>query len=693
MSVRFTQHLALGALLIFAGCGGVVSDDAAADSSSDLSSSVARFQQGVAPTASYAGAEDTTLSQSAPSTVEGGEDHFSVDGDNPNTTRLDNNLLLKFDVSTIPAGSTVTAVSLVLNVLNASVQTYPLYPMNRSWVEAQATWNSAGNGQAWGAAGAQATADRGTTDIGTLTATKVGATSVALNPAGIALVQRWVNEPKANFGVTSSATDNYDMAAFSSSEASNPAFRPALAVTFTRPVASECFPFADPSVGTLRASAHKAFAHYFSPYTLSLMNEDPSRDYYVLLGSDTFSPLYGGLLRDRPLPQAPRLESNWETLNLQEEVRRAIALGLDGFTYDMLNLTPGTHHWNTLIYLLNAAHAVDPNFKIVLMPDMNATWATNRPENLVTAVQTVSAYPALYRDAAGAIVIWPFNTQKQTPQWWKTQLALLADKGIKTSLVAMNLNVAPNNYAFVNDYAPISNGISEWGAAFASASAGMGTHASYVQGKGKLYAYPVTPQSFRPNQSAYWEASNSQTLQKNLQAAISSNADWIQFVTWNDYSEGTQISPSVATGWAFYDLSAYYLRWFKLGTAPAITRDALYYFHRKSLTTLQATRQTGMFRVPAGPTPTDNVELVAFLTAPGTLEIRQGSEVKQQVVAAGLQTFTVPLHAGSTPAFRLLRNGAQVVQLTSNTPVLTQLSYQDLLYHAGTSVSCDRIMR
>ena len=241
----------------------------------------------------------------------------------------------------------------------------------------------------------------------------------------------------------------------------------------------------------------------------------------------------------------------------------------------------------------------------------------------------------------------------------------------------LTLYISDNNSSAVSEFDSMSFGFADWGAAFASAAGGLAVHTKHIHdlNQGKKYMFPITPQSFRPNQQDYWEANNSQTLQAQMKAAIDSGADWIQFVTWNDYSENAQISPSVGTGYAYHDLAAYYLRWYKTGVAPAITADALYYFHWNSLARTPP-RNGRAFRVPAGPAPSDNVELVAFLTAPATLEI--------------LQSFTVPLEAGTTPSFRMVRNGVTVTQVTSTTAVKTSTTYPDLVYHGGTSVQCTR---
>lgn len=66
-------------------------------------------------------------------------------------------------------------------------------------------------------------------------------------------------------------------------------------------------PFELPSTATLRASSHKVFAHYFTPYPISLNNKAGADDYYTKnylnpAGESGKHAAYGGLLRDRPFP-------------------------------------------------------------------------------------------------------------------------------------------------------------------------------------------------------------------------------------------------------------------------------------------------------------------------------------------------------------------------------------------------------
>jgi len=91
---------------------------------------------------------------------------------------------------------------------------------------------------------------------------------------------------------------------------------------------------------------------------------------------------------------------------------------------------------------------------------------------------------------------------------------------------------------------------------------------------------PVDPQQYRPKGSTYWEASNSTTFRNAWMSAINGNADWVQLVTWSDFSESSQIEPytdatlqrTVGTG--FYDLNAY------LRDMVPVGESATYYARR-----------------------------------------------------------------------------------------------------------------
>jgi hypothetical protein len=203
-------------------------DDVAITVNATVGGAVAiAFQDGVSPTASYAGTQDTKIQVTQPTSVRGSSTTLEVDGSPDDAT------LIRWDLRTIPPGSSVQTASLTFNVVNGSNHTYEIYEVRRNWVEAAATWNVLAAGQNWQVAGAQGASDRGSTVLGTVTGL-TGLRTFTLNAAGIALVQAWVDNPATNFGVIIqdylAATNGID---FSSSEFATTSSRPRLDVTYS----------------------------------------------------------------------------------------------------------------------------------------------------------------------------------------------------------------------------------------------------------------------------------------------------------------------------------------------------------------------------------------------------------------------------------------------------------------------------
>ena len=201
-----------------------------------------------------------------------------------------------------------------------------------------------------------------------------------------------------------------------------------------------------------------------------------------------------------------------------------------------------------------------------------------------------------------------------------------------------------------------------------------------------VWMAPVSPQDFRPYSFEYWEAGNSENFRVMWENAIQGGADWVQLITWNDYSEHTAIAPSACTQSGFYELAAYYVVQFKTGQPPALTRDGLYYFYRRHSTAAQPARQSKLIMPKTEPLdpPRDEIELLAMLTAPGELEIEINGRIERREAASGMTSFRVPLCEG-WPIFRLRRAGQAVIVLPGALQISDRIDYQDFLYHAGRS--------
>jgi hypothetical protein len=456
---------------------------------------------------------------------------------------------------------------------------------------------------------------------------------------------------------------------------------PASAIRTAPPAAnplSAQTPWDLPTPDTLRAAPRKVFAHYFSPFPLSIDNRPAEQDYYAtgylaVDGERGKHAAYGGYLRQRPLPRPPRAEADWRALDLQQEVRQAAAAGIDGFAVNILTHDDG-NRW--VRSLLDAAHAADPGFAVMLMPDMTAGFK-HRPEAMVPLLLALGRHPAALRLPDGRLVVAPYCAQLRPVEWWREQIDACAAAGQPIALVPLFHGVQP-------EYAPISHGFSDWGARCPTDSRGLAADAARVHALVPLWMQPVAPQDMRPKSRMYFEAMGSRTYREQWQAAIAGGTDWVHLITWNDYSEATEIAPSSGTGHAFYDLTAYYAAWFKTGAPPPIRRDALLAFHRIQRTDVALRRQAAPWTVRGNDRAVDEIELLAFLTAPGELEIESGDTVTRTAAPAGLSTLRAPLGL-DLPTFRLRRAGVEVLTCASPWTVQAEADFQDPLYRAACS--------
>lgn len=449
-----------------------------------------------------------------------------------------------------------------------------------------------------------------------------------------------------------------------------------------RPTA-EALPFDLPDPATLRASGKKVFAHYFTPYPVSLDNQPPGADYYARnylrgAGENGKHAAYGGLLRDRPLPVAPQ-QGDWQRANLEQEVATAREAGIDGFSVDLLSLSGP--HWDRVKMLMEAAHTVDPAFRIMLMPDMVALHTD--PATLAARLAELAASPAAQRLADGRLVISPFKAEAQDPGWW-TQVMdrLRQEHGTDSALVPVFLNLRANAARF----APISHGFSEWGNRSYTTQDGAGADLALARQYGKLWMQPVSVQDARPNQGVFDEAGNTATLRASWAAAIDEDAEWVQLTTWNDYSEGTQFAPSLHNGYTYLDLSSYYLTRFKTGAWPRIVRDTVYLTSRTQFAAARPAEGTQrLMRLRGGSAPArDSAEALTFLTSPATVRTEQGGTRREAEVPAGVHATLVPLGTG-TGAAEILRGGEVAASVRTAYPVLNHPRVQDLQYYGVSS--------
>ncbi|MGR9105799.1 MAG: DNRLRE domain-containing protein, partial [Gammaproteobacteria bacterium] len=165
----------------------------------------------------YSGAEDTYVASGSAAANQGAGPAILADGDDGPDDELIS--LLKWDVSSIPSGSTVTGASITLQVFNRSNDVYNLSAMLAAWSQSSATWNNT-----------QPPANTGV-QIGSFLPTSTGSYTIPLNANGLALVQSWVDgEP--NNGITIRSGGTLNGVGMRSSEYGTQPRRPKLTITF-----------------------------------------------------------------------------------------------------------------------------------------------------------------------------------------------------------------------------------------------------------------------------------------------------------------------------------------------------------------------------------------------------------------------------------------------------------------------------
>ncbi|MCW2547991.1 MAG: hypothetical protein JWN96_2451 [Mycobacterium sp.] len=136
---------------------------------------------------------------------------------------------------------------------------------------------------------------------------------------------------------------------------------------------------------------------------------------------------YGGFLRDRPLAQPVSTQASWQLDNYKKERKTAASAGLDGFTVDVLSVTPGDYNWERLKLLVQAADESDPGFKMVMMPDATQADAHD-PNQLAAAMAEMAKHPSAYHLPDGRLVVSPFDPERQGAAWWQSWIKLMHDK-------------------------------------------------------------------------------------------------------------------------------------------------------------------------------------------------------------------------------------------------------------------------
>jgi hypothetical protein len=439
----------------------------------------------------------------------------------------------------------------------------------------------------------------------------------------------------------------------------------------------------------IRSHPKKIFGHYFGPYPRSIDNAAPANDYYHRnflhpAGEANRKLASGGLLRDRPLPTDPK-GTDWRKQNARTEIQWAIDAGIDGMFCDLLGLTG--QNWDNYMALRDAAIQYFPGFYVIPMIDANGAHGTaTAAQNANSIAQFANRASSYYVDG-NKLLVGSFRTEGKTQQWWLDVFnAAKANHNIDVSFVSVFLNYASQggNYLTITDIG------STWGmGSDPGVISKFSNVAATARSRGQKWMQPIQPQNIRPNQFTFDEALGTGSLRAGWARAVKDNADYIQLVTWSDFSEGGQTVPSVQSGYVNVDLCAYYMTQWKTGVKPTILKDAIYLSHRNQLlattpafvSTSPMTQRAQTNRTTAA----DIVEVLTFFTAPATVTVNIGANVHTYTAPAGEYPQTFPMVNGAIKV-TAVRSGNPVATVTSPIGCMASPPVQDRGYYRFSSL-------
>jgi hypothetical protein len=137
-------------------------------------------------------------------------------------------------------------------------------------------------------------------------------------------------------------------------------------------------------------------------------------------------------------------------------------------------------------------------------------------------------------------------------------------------------------------------------------------------------------------------------------------ATLIQLITWNDYTENHNIAPAYNTRYTIYDLTGYYIDWWKTGKQPDVTKDRVY------LTYAKYPKDARSFPFKILMRSDRALEVLTILTAPATVRL-PGRDIMYDA-PAGLLARQFPVTAGPVIA-EIVRDGKVVERLESPEPI------------------------
>ena len=269
---------------------------------------------------------------------------------------------------------------------------------------------------------------------------------------------------------------------------------------------------------------------------------------------------------------------------LREEVRRAIALGVDGFFNDMVAHAGSTTAFWDLRPFLKAAEGTDFHFGICL--DVK-TDAMQQAKELVRMLSTYGGHPN-YPRWGEKYVVNAYTFFAWTPDEWHTIRDTCSKAGFPLHLIAnVETGFSRHSDKKLDAYAGVLEGIyhfSIMGMGGGSVVSDIRSAAAWSAAHGKLFLPCVWPGYYgawlNGRNSFYQPIRGFDTMLDRYLTGRESHPQWLHLTTWNDHDETTLQPHRLATG--FRSLLPAMAHSFR-GLPPVGETDVLFAYFRETL--------------------------------------------------------------------------------------------------------------
>lgn len=423
----------------------------------------------------------------------------------------------------------------------------------------------------------------------------------------------------------------------------------------------------------------------------------------------------------------------------QREIREAQAMGIDGFALNAGGWLHQPYYIRYAAQMFEAAVRLNSGFKLMFSADMCCGNGIDDLEDMMRRFAGNPRYAPVYFRWQGAFVLTTFAGDKLGPRAWqklRDDLTAGANPSTHTEPTALEAaSSAPSNAPLKIFFVPAFfwggelpasasirqafdqwrsaiDGFFYWGIAGVPGSGGSldqlnssHAYAEILHSTGKLYMAPSCLQFWGANAARYYEYSGAAGMRAMWMDAIRvTHPQWVEIITWNDFIEGTYISPiddpnkyadanyldasGLPLGIRNYfpsrgataGLVAFFIQWYKTGVEPAITRDQVYFFYRAQPLSADAGKPSVTRKY--GPIA-DAVYITANLTEPADLRIASGPNSTVLHLRAGSSDAQAPILPGRPAKLELIRNHRTVASAVTAQSLQPNPEFNNYYYSAG----------